>query len=68
MSEAESIGARIDSWAKMESPEFWNEADVLDEIIEEADSAGDITEHEKSKFLARMRDVLKAYDHAHRVD
>lgn len=68
MSEAESIGQRIDTWARMDSPEFWDEADVIDEIIEDAQAAGDITETEKKRFLARMRDVLNAYDVAHRSD
>lgn len=68
MTEADFIGQRIDRWAGMESPDFWDEADVLDEIIEDADSAGDITETEKKRFLARMRAVLNAYDHAHRGD
>lgn len=65
MTEADFIGQRIERWSRMDSPDFWDEADVLDEVIEDADAAGDTTDTEKKQVLKRMRDVLNDYDKAH---
>ncbi len=63
MTEADFIGQRIDRWANMESPEFWDEADVLDEIVTDAEAAADITRAEAKQFLDRMREVLNDLRH-----
>jgi len=57
MTEAELIAGRMDELDRT-SPYFSEECDVVEEAIDDADAAGDITLWEKERLLQKFRELL----------